>query len=55
MNASLQDFLATRLPDYLDLLRQMVSINSFSEMVSVSTQRGVVQRWPPRSGQQVLL
>jgi type VI secretion system protein ImpG len=32
-----------------------VSINSFSEMVSVSTQRGVVKRWPPRSGQQALL
>jgi type VI secretion system protein ImpG len=32
-----------------------VSINSFSEMVAVSRQRGVLRRWPPRSGQQVLL
>jgi type VI secretion system protein ImpG len=32
-----------------------VSINSFSEMVSASAQRGVMKRWPPRSGQQVLL
>jgi type VI secretion system protein ImpG len=32
-----------------------VSINSFSEMVAVSQQRGVLKRWPPRSGRQVLL
>jgi type VI secretion system protein ImpG len=31
-----------------------VSINSFSEMVA-TTERGVLKRWPPRSGQQVLL
>jgi type VI secretion system protein ImpG len=32
-----------------------VSINSFSELVAVSQQRGVLKRWPPRSGEQVLL
>lgn len=32
-----------------------VSINSFSELVAVSKQRGPLKRWPPRSGQQVLL
>jgi type VI secretion system protein ImpG len=32
-----------------------VSINSFSEMITVSRQRGVVKRWPPRAGQQALL
>jgi type VI secretion system protein ImpG len=32
-----------------------VSINSFSETVAVTRQRGVLKRWPPRSGQQPLL
>src|SRR5262249_759722 len=32
-----------------------VSINSFSEMVTVTKQRGMVKRWPPRAGQQALL
>ena len=32
-----------------------VSINSFSELVATTTQRGVFKRWPPRSGQQTLL
>jgi type VI secretion system protein ImpG len=32
-----------------------VSINSFSELVATTTQRGVLKRWPPRSGHQTLL
>jgi type VI secretion system protein ImpG len=32
-----------------------VSINSFSELVATTTQRGVLKRWAPRSGQQTLL
>jgi len=32
-----------------------VSINSFSELVAVSRQRGQLKRWPPRSGQQALV
>lgn len=32
-----------------------VSINSFSETIAVSRQRGGVKRWPPRSGYQPLL
>jgi type VI secretion system protein ImpG len=32
-----------------------VSINSFSEMITATKQRGVLKRWPPRSGQQALL
>jgi type VI secretion system protein ImpG len=32
-----------------------VSINSFSEMVTVTKQRGQIKRWPPRAGQQALL
>ncbi len=32
-----------------------VSINSFSEMIATSRQRGVLKRWPPRSGHQTLL
>lgn len=32
-----------------------VSINAFSEMIASTPQRGVLKRWPPRSGQQPLL
>ena len=32
-----------------------VSINSFSELIATTKQRGVLKRWPPRSGQQTLL
>jgi type VI secretion system protein ImpG len=32
-----------------------VSINSFSELVVTTKQRGVLKRWTPRSGQQTLL
>jgi type VI secretion system protein ImpG len=32
-----------------------VSISSFSELVATTTQRGVLKRWPPRSGHQTLL
>ncbi len=32
-----------------------VSINSFSELVATTRQRGVLKRWPPRTGQQTLL
>jgi type VI secretion system protein ImpG len=32
-----------------------VSINSFSELVVATRQQGVVRRWPPRAGEQVLL
>lgn len=32
------------------------SVNSFNELVALSTQReGVLKRWPPRAGQQILL
>ena len=32
-----------------------VSINSFSELVATTRQRGLLKRWPPRTGQQTLL
>ena len=32
-----------------------VSVNSFSELVVATRQHGVVRRWPPRAGEQVLL
>ena len=32
-----------------------VSINSFSELVVASRQQGILRRWPPRAGEQVLL
>jgi type VI secretion system protein ImpG len=32
-----------------------VSINSFCELVATTQQRGVLKRWPPRSGHQTLL
>lgn len=32
-----------------------VSINSFSELVATTRQRGLLKRWPPRSGHQTLL
>jgi len=32
-----------------------VSINSFSELVATTTQRGVLKRWTPRAGYQTLL
>ena len=32
-----------------------VSINSFSEMIAGTKQRGVLKRWPPRAGYQILL
>jgi type VI secretion system protein ImpG len=32
-----------------------VSINSFSEMIATTRQRGMLRRWPPRSGHQPLL
>jgi type VI secretion system protein ImpG len=33
-----------------------VSVNSFNELVAVTSQReGILKRWPPRAGQQVLL
>jgi type VI secretion system protein ImpG len=32
-----------------------VSINSFSELVATTRQRGLLKRWPPRSGQQALV
>jgi type VI secretion system protein ImpG len=32
-----------------------VSVNSFSELVATTTRRGVMKRWPPRSGHQTLL
>jgi len=32
-----------------------VSINAFSEMVATTKQRGMLKRWPPRSGHQPLL
>lgn len=32
-----------------------VAINSFSEMIATTRQRGTFKRWPPRSGQQPLL
>jgi type VI secretion system protein ImpG len=32
-----------------------VSINSFSELVVTTAQRGVLKRWAPRSGHQTLL
>ncbi len=32
-----------------------VSINSFSEMIAKTKQRGILKQWPPRSGQQILL
>ena len=32
-----------------------VSINSFSEMIATTKQRGILKRWPPRSGLQPLL
>lgn len=32
-----------------------VSINSFSELIVATKQRGVLKRWPPRSGHQTLL
>ena len=31
-------------------LAEYSSINSFTETVIASTQRGVIMRWPPRSG-----
>jgi type VI secretion system protein ImpG len=32
------------------------SVNSFNELVAVTSQReGVLKRWPPRAGQQILL
>ena len=31
-------------------LAEYVSINSFSQTVTVSKQRGVLRRWPPRTG-----
>ena len=32
-----------------------VSVNSFSELIATTTQRGVLKRWPPRSGHQTIL
>jgi type VI secretion system protein ImpG len=32
-----------------------VSINAFSETIALTKQRGLLKRWPPRSGQQPLL
>ena len=32
-----------------------VSINSFSEMIAGTKQRGVLKRWAPRAGYQILL
>ena len=32
-----------------------VSINAFSELVATTRQRGVIRRWPARSGYQALL
>ena len=33
-----------------------VSVNSFNELVAITSQReGILKRWPPRAGQQVLL
>jgi type VI secretion system protein ImpG len=32
-----------------------VSVNSFSELIATTKQRGVLKRWPPRSGHQTLL
>lgn len=32
-----------------------VSINSFSELIATTKQRGVLKRWPPRSGYQTIL
>ena len=33
-----------------------VSVNSFNELVAVTSQReGILKRWPPRAGQQILL
>ncbi len=32
-----------------------VSLNAFSEMVAETKQRGVLKRWPPRAGYQILL
>ena len=43
---------ATVLEKFLGLY---VSINSFSELVATTKQRGVLKRWPPRSGLQTLL
>jgi type VI secretion system protein ImpG len=32
-----------------------VSINSFSQMITETKQRGILKHWPPRSGHQILL
>ncbi|MDO5622920.1 MAG: type VI secretion system baseplate subunit TssF [Paracoccus sp. (in: a-proteobacteria)] len=36
-------------------LAEYVSINSFSQMVVISKQRGVIKTWPPRTGQGPLI
>ena len=36
-------------------LAEYISINSFSQTVTISKQRGMLRRWPPRSGRGPLL
>ena len=36
-------------------MAEYVSVNSFSQTVTISRQRGVIRRWPPRTGQGPLI